>query len=183
MDFAPPPLPGDHLGPYLLGRTLGLGGVATVFEATDPAGGRVAVKVLHPGSTQFEQVRRFRREFVSLQTVDHPGVVRVLAVGRESELPWMAMEYVDGVDLEETLHRWSEAPPSDRFQRVEALLRALCDGLGAVHAAGLIHRDIKPSNILLTRSSWPSVRSARNSAPVAPEGVSGASASGQATAT
>lgn len=139
----------------MLVRTLGVGGVATVFEATDAAGARVAVKVLHSGGTQFEQIRRFRREFLALQALNHPGVVGVLAVGREHEIPWMAMEYVDGPDLGETLRRWAEVPPKDRFERVLSLLRDLCDALGAVHAAGLIHRDIKLSNVLLSSGGRP----------------------------
>ncbi len=147
----PPPLPGDQVGPWILGRPLGVGGMATVYEARGPEGGVVAIKILHPGRAGTQDERLFRREIQTLTSMDHPGVVRVLGAGREGPYPWMALEYVDGSDLEALLARWAEDPPPDRMARAEAIFRELCGALGAVHARGLLHRDLKPSNVLLTR--------------------------------
>lgn len=151
MAMPPPPLPGDRVGAYTLVRPLGVGGMAAVYEAVGARGERVAVKILHADQLGTDDVRRFKREILALGSLNHPGVVRVLDAGRQGVYPWMAMEFVDGTDLGEEIQRWRTQPPPDRFQRVEAILRGLCDALGTVHSRGIIHRDIKPSNVLITR--------------------------------
>jgi len=129
--------------------------MATVYEARDPAGRTVALKILHPGRVDPDDVHRLRREFEALQVLEHPGVVRVYDVGIFGEQPWFTMEYVDGSDLESLLRSWSVATPPDRFERVERILRGLCEALVHVHEHGLIHRDLKPSNVLITPAGAP----------------------------
>ena len=143
-----PPLPGDRVGPYVLGAALGVGGMATVYRATHAQGHEVALKILHP---VLAAAQNLRREFYALQGLDHPHVVRVLETGRQDIWPWLAMELVDGTDLDALIAQWQRSPPADRFVQVERILRELCEALAAVHAHGLIHRDLKPSNVLLTR--------------------------------
>lgn len=147
--LTPPPLPGDQVGQYLLGDMLGVGGMATVYRATSPDHGRVALKVLHPGKAGTEEDRRFRREFLALEGLRHPGIVAVHEHGRHGDYPWFAMELVDGMDLGTLLEQWAEDNPVDRFDRVERILTAVCDALAYVHDQGLIHRDLKPSNVLV----------------------------------
>ena len=147
--LTPPPLPGDQVGQYLLGDMLGVGGMATVYRATSPERGRVALKVLHPGKAGTEEDRRFRREFLALEGLRHPGIVAVHEHGRHGDYPWFAMELVDGLDLGSLLERWNEDNPADRFERVERILTAICEALAYVHDQGLIHRDLKPSNVLV----------------------------------
>lgn len=149
----PPPLPGDRVGPYVLGDRLGVGGMATVYRAQNAPD--VAVKILHPGKAETEEGRRFRREFKTLKELDHPGVVKVHEAGVHGDYPWIAMEFVDGTDLGTLIERWALDPPADRFDRVEAVLRGLCEALDYVHGRGLIHRDLKPSNVLITRDGCP----------------------------
>ena len=151
MALAPPPLPGDRVGNYTLGRSLGVGGMATVYEAVGAAGERVAVKILHAEQLGSEDVRRFKREILALGSLNHPGVVRVLDAGRSGAYPWMAMEFVDGTDLAVEIEGWRTSPPPDRVARIVAILRGLCDALGTVHSRGIIHRDIKPTNVLIAR--------------------------------
>jgi tetratricopeptide (TPR) repeat protein len=151
LQLTPPPLPGDTVGQYLLGDMLGVGGMATVYKASSAARGLVALKILHPGKAGTEEDRRFRREFLALEGLRHPGIVQVLEAGRHGDYPWIAMELVEGMDLGTQIDRWSEAPPMDRFERVERILRDLCGALAYVHDQGLIHRDLKPSNVLVTR--------------------------------
>jgi tetratricopeptide (TPR) repeat protein len=169
----PPPLPGDVVGVYQLGELLGVGGMATVYRATrvpglvpseeeldntdsgEPEADVVALKVLHPGRASTEDVQRFRREFMTLCRLHHPGVVRVYRAGLHGDYPWIALECVEGPDLGTALQAWVGEGPALRFARAEAVLRGLCQALAYVHDQGLIHRDLKPSNVLLTPDGAP----------------------------
>lgn len=146
---------GDKLGRYTLDQPLGAGGMASVFRAVDPHGDAYAVKILNPARVQPEDVKRFQREFQALSKMSHPNVVRVYESGLHDGYPWIAMELVEGGDLEQVIARWKKHPPADRFERTEALLRDLCKALQYVHDRRLIHRDIKPSNILITADGRP----------------------------
>lgn len=148
----PPPTPGDTVGPYLLKELLGVGGMATVYRAVDDAGSVCAVKILHPGKAQTDEVKRFEREFLALRDLRHPSVVQVYEAGVAGEYPWIAMEYVDGADLGSLVDRWTANPPPNRFAQAERILRGLCEGLALIHSKGLIHRDLKPSNVMVTSS-------------------------------
>lgn len=148
----PPPTPGDSVGNYTLGELLGVGGMATVYRAKDDQGTDFAVKILHPGKAETDELRRFRREFLALRDLRHPNVVQVYEAGAQSDYPWIAMEYVDGADLGTVIDRWAAMPPPDRFEQAERIFRGLCEGLAYVHEQGLIHRDLKPSNVLVSQA-------------------------------
>jgi tetratricopeptide (TPR) repeat protein len=126
--------------------------MATVYRAQDAQGDDFAVKILHPGKAETDELRRFRREFLALRDLRHPNVVQVYEAGAQSAYPWIAMEYVDGADLGTVIDRWGANPPADRFAQVEQLFVGLCEGLAYIHDQGLIHRDLKPSNVLVTGS-------------------------------
>jgi tetratricopeptide (TPR) repeat protein len=143
------PVPGNRVGPYTLDAPIGSGGVASVFRARDDRGQVFAIKVLHPSRVIDEDVKRFTREYRALMRIDHPNVVRVYEAGVENGFPWLAMEYVDGTDLDALITRWSTEKPVDRFERSEKILRGLCAGLQYMHELGLVHRDLKPSNVLV----------------------------------
>ena len=134
----PPPTPGDSVGPYVLGELLGVGGMATVYRGVDQSNNVAAVKILHPGKAQTDEVKRFEREFLALRDLRHPSVVQVYEAGVAGEYPWIAMEYVDGSDLGSLVDRWTANPPPDRFAQAERILRGLCEGLQLIHSKGLI---------------------------------------------
>ena len=145
------PAPGHRIGPYTIDAPIGAGGVASVYRAHDASGRTVALKILHPSRVVDEDIKRFTREFRALSRMDHPNVVRVYEAGVANGYPWIAIEYVDGEDLDGVIARWQRDRPPDRFVQVERILRGLCRGLAYIHGAGLIHRDMKPSNILVSR--------------------------------
>ncbi|MFK7929061.1 MAG: protein kinase [Myxococcota bacterium] len=153
MPSSPPggyPAVGSTVGGWFLKENLGSGGIAAVFLAERDDGQRAAVKVLHPSSIGTDEVRRFEREYRALQRMSHPNIVQVFEAGVLGSYPWLAMEFVDGTDLDEQIAQWETDNPADRWAQVEVILRGLCEALGYLHTMGLVHRDLKPSNVLLT---------------------------------
>ncbi|MBX2797164.1 MAG: protein kinase [Myxococcales bacterium] len=136
--------------------------MASVYEAEAIGEGLdaprvVALKVLNPDRVLQEEVRRFTREYRALSRMNHENVVRVYDTGVHRGYPWIAMEMVDGRDLETEIEAWRASDPDDRFERIERILRGICLGLGYVHDHGLVHRDLKPSNVLLTEDGTPKI--------------------------
>ena len=141
--------PGVRCGPWVLEQEVGAGASATVYRARNAAGEVAAIKVLQPSAVMPEEVKRFTREFRTLSRLDHPNIVKVYGSGMTGRFPWIAMEHVEGEDLDGVLARWDKESPPDRFEQVDTLFRDLADALTYLHSKGLIHRDIKPSNILM----------------------------------
>ncbi len=148
------PRPGSQVGPYTLGEALGSGGMAVVYRAQGPAG-TVAVKILHQSRLTGEDVKRFRREYLTLEQLRHPNIVRVVEAGDQDGFPWIAMELVEGTDLGTLVDRWQASPPPDRFARVERIFTALGEALVYLHEQGIIHRDLKPGNVLIDADGNP----------------------------
>jgi serine/threonine protein kinase len=137
-------------GRYRIERTLGGGAAAFVDLAHDVELGRpVALKRLAESLARDDDIRaRFLREGRLAARVSHPNVVRVYDVGEDDDVPFIAMEFVDGETLAELAVRRGPLPPDE----VAGLGIQICRGLAAVHAVGLVHRDVKPQNLLLARS-------------------------------
>ena len=134
-------------GRYALAEVLGTGGMATVWRARDEVLGReVAVKVLSPPyAADPGFAARFEREARHAAAVSHPRLVTVFDCGVDGGTPYLVMELVTGRTLRQVL---DEAGPLPAGQAA-AIAAAVCEGLEAAHAAGLVHRDIKPANIIL----------------------------------
>jgi eukaryotic-like serine/threonine-protein kinase len=132
---------------YEVGRLLGTGGMAEVFEGRDRLlSRRVAIKVpLAQYAHDPEFAHRFRREAQAAASLSHPGVVAVYDTGAENGTHFIVMEYVDGRTLKDVIR--AEAPLYP--DRAAEICADVCSALGAAHARGLVHRDVKPANIML----------------------------------
>ena len=139
----------SQIGAWLVQRKLGAGAMGEVFLA-QRGDQRAALKLVakrFAGDEAFTQ--RFQREIALLSKFDHPHVSRALDGGEHEGRPWMAMEYVNGPDLEGLLR--DHGP----FFEADVLNLAIQVGRGLEHihqSAGLIHRDVKPANILVARA-------------------------------
>ena len=148
--------PGQVVGDCQIGRKLGQGGMGVVYQAThvrlkDPR----AVKFLPCGEVTDNMIRRFWREAQTAASIKHPNVITVHDIGRQGNLHYIVMEYVDGRTLSE-LHPTEVARSSYRvFSWITAarLIVPVLDALHVVHGHGLVHRDVKPSNVMVTRTS------------------------------
>jgi serine/threonine protein kinase len=129
---------------------LGAGGMGAVYRAHDRRLGRtVALKVIREGLAGPVALARFQAEAESLARLNHPHVVQVYEVGRFCSehgalLPYLALEHVEGDNLEQRLRRHAVEP----IEAVE-LLRLLARAVQVAHDAGIVHRDLKPGNVLL----------------------------------
>jgi len=129
---------------------LGTGGMAAVYAATHRNGNRVALKVLHL-QLSIDQVlcRRFKREGYAANSVQHPGVARVLDDDvTEDGAAFLVMELLHG---ETTAHRADRLGGRLPIQDVLPIIDGVLDILDTAHGGGIVHRDIKPENIFFTR--------------------------------
>jgi serine/threonine-protein kinase len=126
------------------------GATATVWETEDEfLRRRVALKILHDHlAADADFLDRFIAEARTAATVNHPNLVAVYDSIRDH--PGIVLEWIDGPDLRQRLDQ-GPLPPEE----ASAIGGAICDGLAALHAHGLVHRDVKPANILLTTAGTP----------------------------
>ncbi|MDF5755643.1 WD40 repeat domain-containing serine/threonine-protein kinase [Spongiactinospora sp. TRM90649] len=135
--------PGDpeRIGGYLLAGRLGEGGQGVVFDAYDPAGRRVAIKLLHAEADR----ARMARELSALSRVAPFCTASVLASDMEATRPYIVSEFIDGPSLRDAIN---EGGPLDAGG-THRLAIAMATALTVIHAAGVVHRDLKPDNVLL----------------------------------
>ena len=144
---APTFAPGSTFAGYRIEAEAGRGGMGIVYRATQVALGRpVALKLIaanFAGDRSFRE--RFKREWETAASIDHPNVIPVYEAGEAEEHLFIAMRYVEGLDLANLLAREPELAP-ERAVRIIAQVAAALD---AAHARGLVHRDVKPANVLI----------------------------------
>ncbi len=136
-----------RLGHYEILEVVGRGGMGIVLRALDETLHRVvAIKVMAAQlATNATARQRFTREAQAVAAVSHDHIVTIHAVEEANGLPYLVMQYVSGLSLQERLDR-------DGPLQVHEILRIgmqIAAGLATAHAQGLIHRDVKPANILL----------------------------------
>jgi tetratricopeptide (TPR) repeat protein len=136
-------------GRFQVEREVGRGGVGVVYRAFDLETEQwVALKLIAVEGVETAEEERFLREGKLLSELDHPHIVKLVACGKLEELPYVAMEWLDGEDL---AARHRRAPLGLRHALEVA--RQIAVALDTAHRAGVIHRDIKPSNIFLLRQA------------------------------
>ncbi|MGW4246089.1 serine/threonine-protein kinase [Nocardia sp. NPDC004722] len=139
---------GDVFAGYTIERLLGRGGMGSVYLARHPRLPRwAALKLLGPEMFADKEIRgRFEREAEAVARLEHPNIVAAHDRGVERDVPWIAMQYVDGPDAE------SATPPPAAAVHIIAQVAAALDH---AHGRGVLHRDVKPANILLERGTQP----------------------------
>ncbi|HZN82068.1 MAG TPA: Stk1 family PASTA domain-containing Ser/Thr kinase [Mycobacterium sp.] len=139
---------------YELGEILGFGGMSEVHLARDLRLHRdVAIKVLRADLARDPSFYlRFRREAQNAAALNHPAIVAVYDTGEAETatgpLPYIVMEYVDGVTLRDIVHTEGPMPA----KRAIEVIADACQALNFSHQHGIIHRDVKPANIMISKN-------------------------------
>lgn len=137
----------SHVGPYQILGIIGSGGMGTVYKGFQASLNRiVAIKILPPQFVRDpERVERFHREAQAVALLSHPNIVQIIDKGREGDLMYFVMEYIDGSSLDAVMaKRRMSLPESLR------VIKEIAKGLQFAHSNGIIHRDLKPRNVLIS---------------------------------
>src|SRR5262245_19983612 len=151
LGFLSPSDKPDHLGRldrYDVLEEVGRGGMGIVLKAFDPSLHRVvAIKVLAPQlATSGVARKRFLREAKAAAAITHDHIVTIHAVDEANGLPYLVMQYVAGLSLQDRIDK--DGPLGDLAETLRIGVQTAA-GLAAAHAHGIVHRDVKPANILL----------------------------------
>ncbi len=147
--FGPPVQTGEAgtLGPYRIVKELGKGGMGSVYAAVDTRLDRkLALKMMLPAfAADRDAKERFLREAKAAAKVNHDNVVTVYEADERGGVPYIAMQFLEGLPLDEYLKK-KGSPAVPQIVRIATEAAA---GLAAAHKLGLVHRDIKPANLWL----------------------------------
>ncbi|MCZ2340624.1 MAG: protein kinase [Bacteroidales bacterium] len=140
-------------GPYLILDRIGEGGMGKVYRAVQRKVGKiVAIKMVRPQLlTNRMVISRYKREARAAAKLDHPNIVSLFDADDVNGRYFLAMEYVDGIDLSRMVKQFGNPPNTGLADYHEAAeyVRQAALGLQHAHEHGLVHRDIKPSNMLV----------------------------------
>jgi serine/threonine protein kinase/Tol biopolymer transport system component len=141
--------PASKVGPYLVERLIGCGGMGEVYLGRDPRLDRAVALKIVPADKNWDETRRARllKEARTVSSLHHPNIVVIYDIVHENGADVVVMEYVQGKTFDELI-------PRRGLRLSEALQYAIpiADGLAAAHRAGVIHRDLKPANVIVDES-------------------------------
>jgi len=145
------------IGKYEIQSILGKGAMGIVYKALDPDIDRqVAIKTIRfdlaSEETDNEEImQRFIREAQAAGKLTHPNIITIFDVGREKDLTYIVMQYIEGPSLQRLIAHGEKFTVPE----VTKLMEQVCSGLDFAHQHGIVHRDIKPGNILLDKNRRP----------------------------
>jgi uncharacterized protein (DUF2237 family) len=140
----------NQIGPYAIERELARGGMGVVLVGRDEHLDRqVAIKVVL--GVKGTSLQRFRREAQATARLRHPNIVALHEFGSQDGLPYLVMDLIEGVPLNDLIEREGCLPNEEAARFTERL----ADALACAHAQGVLHRDVKPSNVLITPGREP----------------------------
>ncbi|MET0553799.1 MAG: protein kinase [Vicinamibacteria bacterium] len=135
-----------RIGRYRIVDLLGQGAMGVVYRGRDEGLDRdAAVKVIRGEALDDESKAQFQKEARAAARLQHPHIVTIYEMGEEGEMPFLAMELLDGQDLQRCMREGTLTDPLAALSVAEQVL----SGLGHAHARGIVHRDMKPSNVFL----------------------------------
>lgn len=138
------------LGRYQVEKEIGKGAMGKVYLGRDPKIGRVVAIKTMAISQEFEEdevdevMERFFREAETAGRLSHPNIVTIYDAGEEHDLAYIAMEFLQGHDLD----RYTKPDKLLRAKKVLSIVQRAAEGLAYAHQQNIVHRDIKPANIM-----------------------------------
>jgi len=140
-----------QLGKYEVIEELGKGAMGIVYKAYDPLMARyVALKTMsYTNASDPEFKKRFYKEAQAPGRLHHDNIVIIYELNEDQGIPFIAMEYLEGSDLQRLIH-------SDHIftlRKIIDIMVQVCEGLQFAHLNGIIHRDVKPANIFLIKNT------------------------------
>jgi serine/threonine protein kinase len=150
----------EVLGPYRVIREIGRGSMGAVFHVQHGTTGEECALKLVLSRGQEKRLKRFQREVMAAKRLEHPNVVRILGSGDVEGCPYLTMELVDGVTMEEVLPQlgpWKGSGPSYAGVPFLEILAQCLDAIECAHQHGIVHRDLKASNILIEKNGRPKI--------------------------
>ena len=147
----------SRIGPYLLLKKIGEGGMGTVWmaEQKEPVRRMVALKLIRAGKSDKRILKRFEAERQALAMMDHANIAKILNAGTTDDgMPYFVMELVKGIPISQYCDQ-NNLTPRERLE----LFVPVCNAVQHAHQKGIIHRDLKPSNVLVaTQDDKPIVK-------------------------
>src|ERR1051326_4602993 len=143
-------LTGERIGPYVISKSIGAGGMGEVYLAKDRLGRMVALKLLN---RHFERdksgIARFQQEAQTLLALNHPHIVTIYDIDQADNVYYIASELVEGETLRQRLDQGEIA-----LEEYLEIAIQVATALAAAHEKGIVHRDIKPENIMIRRDGY-----------------------------
>lgn len=146
------PLKQKRFRNYELLEEINRGGMGVIYSAKNlESGQRVAVKFMLQDESDPFLIKRFRREAAALSKLIHPNIVSILEFGEDHDTPYIVMELIEGMTLEERIRRQKGGAGAYQVpdESVSSIFAPLAEALSLCHEHGIIHRDLKPDNIIL----------------------------------
>ncbi len=141
----------ETLGRYKITSTIGQGAMGVVYKAVDPVIDRtVAIKTVNLSLNKDELAEyelRFQQEIKAAGRLNHPNIVTIYDVGRTDNVAYMAMEFLEGLELKDILAESGRPSVESAVDWITQIAR----GLSFAHDNDIVHRDVKPSNIMIVR--------------------------------